>query len=49
MMFCIDDEGLSFFIDLLMKIPFKTAWILPKLDGIVLVTFEEITKIRKDA
>jgi len=28
--------------------PFKIAWTLPKLDGIVLMTFEEITKIRED-
>ena len=28
--------------------PFKMAWTLPKLDGIVLMTFEEIMKVRED-
>ena len=41
-------EGFCFFIDLIVKIPFETAWAFPKFNGIVLMMCEEFTKTREN-
>jgi len=41
-------EGFCFFIDLIVKMPFETAWVFPKFNGIVPMTYEEFAKIRED-
>jgi len=41
-------EGFCFFIDLIVKMPFETAWAFPKFNGIVPMTYEEFAKIRED-
>jgi len=41
-------ESFCFFINLIVKMPFEMAWAFPKFDGIVLMTYEEFVKIRKD-